>query len=382
MAQAAQIDLVFPGFIRYNVSVMETILRILKGTEEDTPIYEEAASVIRQGGLVAFPTETVYGLGGNGLDPEASAKIYEAKGRPSDNPLILHVADFSQIPPLVRGIPETARRLTEAFWPGPLTVILEKSDIVPKETTGGLSTVALRMPDHPVAQAFLRAAGCPVAAPSANLSGRPSPTNASDVLEDLNGRIPLILDGGESRIGLESTIVDLTGAVPMLLRPGFYGLPQLRSVLGTVAVDPAVFGSLSEKEHPRAPGMKYRHYAPKVPLTIVEGEDEERAARIRALAETGRKEGRKTAVLAARETLPLYSSADDLLLIPLGSREHPEEIARHLFAVLRSLDRLDLDCVYSETFEDGPLGAAVMNRLRKAAGFHIISRKEAEEDHV
>ena len=356
---------------------METIVRQLN-SGEDAQICEQAAHIIQSGGLVAFPTETVYGLGGNGLDPSAARKIYEAKGRPSDNPLILHVADLSQIPPLVREFPEKARRLAEALWPGPLTVILPKSDMVPPEVTGGLDTVAIRFPSHPGAQAFIRAAGCPIAAPSANLSGRPSPTNAQDVLEDLDGRIPLILDGGESRIGLESTIVDLSGEVPTVLRPGYYGLPQLRELLGTVAVDPAVLRSLEENERPKAPGMKYRHYAPKVSLTLVEGKDEVRAAYIRKQA----KKGKKTAVLLCRETLPLYGGGRDLILLPLGSRKDDAEIARRLFAVLRSLDRLELDRVYSETFGEGPLGEAIMNRLRKAAGFRIIRlplEEEAEE---
>ena len=356
---------------------METIVRQLN-SGEDAQICEQAAHIIQSGGLVAFPTETVYGLGGNGLDPSAARKIYEAKGRPSDNPLILHVADLSQIPPLVREFPEKARRLAEALWPGPLTVILPKSGLVPPEVTGGLETVAIRFPSHPGAQAFIRAAGCPIAAPSANLSGRPSPTNAQDVLEDLDGRIPLILDGGESRIGLESTIVDLSGEVPTVLRPGYYGLPQLRELLGTVAVDPAVLRSLEENERPKAPGMKYRHYAPNVSLTLVEGEDEVRAAYIRKQA----KKGKKTAVLLCRETLPLYGGGRDLILLPLGSRKDDTEIARRLFAVLRSLDRLELDRVYSETFGEGPLGEAIMNRLRKAAGFRIIRlplEEEAEE---
>ena len=345
---------------------METIVRLLSGTEEDASFYEEAAAVIAQEGLVAFPTETVYGLGGNGLDPGAAKKIYEAKGRPSDNPLILHIASTAQIPPLVKDFPETAKKAAEAFWPGPLTMILPKSELVPRETTGGLETVALRFPSHPAAQAFIRAAGCPIAAPSANLSGRPSPTNAQDVLEDLDGRIPLILDGGACEIGLESTIVDLCGAVPTVLRRGFFGLEALRRVFGTVAVDPAVLHSLQKNERPKAPGMKYRHYAPQVPLILVEGEDEARAAFIRQQAA-----GKKAAVLISRETLPLYGGQEDLLLLPLGSREDDAGIARKLFAVLRSLDKLGLEIVYSESFGDGPLGEAIMNRLRKAAGFHI-----------
>ena len=366
--------LVFADRVRYNITIMETIIRKLSGTDADRAVYEEAAAVIREEGLVAFPTETVYGLGGNGLDPLAASKIYAAKGRPSDNPLILHIAEREELFPLVREVPETALRLMERFWPGPLTLIFRKDPSVPDATTGGLPTVAVRMPSHPAARAFIRAAAVPIAAPSANLSGRPSPTSAAHVLADLDGRIPLILDGGEAEIGLESTIVDVSGGIPTVLRPGYIGLDRLRETLGTVAVDPAVWRGLGENERPKAPGMKYRHYAPQVPLTLVEGEDAERAAFIRRRAEEAAASGLRTGALISRETLPLYRQDDPnkLLLFPMGSRLQDAEIAHRLFAVLRTLDSFGLDHVYSETFRNGPLSEAIMNRLRKAAAFEII----------
>jgi len=333
------------------------------------PVLQEAGALIRRGELVAFPTETVYGLGGNGLNPEAARKIYEAKGRPSDNPLILHVAEEAQIPELVREYPPRARALAQAFWPGPLTMILPKSSRVPRESTGGLDTVALRMPSHEGARAFLKAAALPVAAPSANRSGRPSPTEAAAVWEDMQGRIPLILDGGPCEIGLESTIVDLSVPVPTLLRPGFYGLKALEEVLGLVAVDPALFRELEEGEAPKAPGMKYRHYAPQVPLTLVEGQDAPRAAYIMGQAAAGP----RTAALVHQENLSLYREAPQLLLIPLGSRSDSRETARRLFSLLRSLDKLALDQVFCESFPEGELGEAVMNRLSRAAGGRIIN---------
>lgn len=359
---------------------METMIRKLDGSERDALIFQEAAELIRRGELVAFPTETVYGLGGNGLDPSSSRAIYAAKGRPSDNPLILHIADREALTPLVREIPPAAEKLMDAFWPGPLTVIFNKTDLVPKETTGGLNTVAVRMPSHPGAAALIRAAGVPIAAPSANASGRPSPTCARHVYEDLSGRIPLIIDGGESEIGLESTIVDVTGPVPEILRPGYIGLPALRDLLGTVTADPAILGRPDEKTAPRAPGMKYRHYAPQVPLTLVTGPDGTRAAYILQKAQEAAEKGEKTGVLVCRETLPLYQAeaGDALLLIPLGARSRPEEIAHGLFAALRHLDECGLSHVYSETFDEGPLGTAIMNRLRKAAAFDLTDLSEPQ----
>ena len=231
-------------------------------------IAAKAAEIWKKGGLVAFPTETVYGLGGNGLDKEASRKIYAAKGRPSDNPLILHIAAKEQVEALVSKVSDAGRLLMESFWPGPLTLIFPKAECVPLETTGGLNTVAIRMPNHPIAQALLKKSGLPIAAPSANVSGRPSPTLADHVIEDMDGRIDMIVDGGEVGIGVESTIVDVTGEIPTILRPGYITEEMLRNVVGEVDVDPAVAGSVSAEIKPKAPGMKYRHYAPKAPMGL------------------------------------------------------------------------------------------------------------------
>ena len=361
---------------------METLIRHLEGGPADDSVYREAAEWIKAGELVAFPTETVYGLGGNGLLAASASKIYAAKGRPSDNPLILHIADRKDLSGLVQEIPAGAEALMDAFWPGPLTLIFKKRKRVPRETTGGLDTVAIRMPAHPAALALIRAAGVPLAAPSANASGRPSPTKASHVYEDLKGRIPLILDGGDSPIGLESTIVDLSGAVPEILRPGYIGLPSLQKVLGTVVLDPALLEMPGKDTQPRAPGMKYRHYAPQVPITLIEGEAKGRAAYIKRKAREAAKKKLRIAALVSQETLPFYQDyqGGHLLLLSLGERSRDESIAHALFGVLRRLDTLNLSHVYSETFETGPLGMAIMNRLRKAASFQQIQVDQEAED--
>ena len=361
---------------------METLIRHLEGGPADDSVYREAAEWIKAGELVAFPTETVYGLGGNGLLAASASKIYAAKGRPSDNPLILHIADRKDLSGLVQEIPAGAEALMDAFWPGPLTLIFKKRKRVPRETTGGLDTVAIRMPAHPAALALIRAAGVPLAAPSANASGRPSPTKASHVYEDLKGRIPLILGGGDSPIGLESTIVDLSGAVPEILRPGYIGLPALQKVLGTVVLDPALLEMPGKDTRPRAPGMKYRHYAPLVPITLIEGEAKGRAAYIKRKAREAAEKKLRIAALVSQETLPFYQDyqGGHLLLLSLGERSRDESIAHALFGVLRRLDTLNLSHVYSETFETGPLGMAIMNRLRKAASFQQIQVDQEAED--
>ena len=270
----------------------------------------------------------------------------------------------------------------DAFWPGPLTLIFKKRKRVPRETTGGLDTVAIRMPAHPAALALIRAAGVPLAAPSANASGRPSPTKASHVYEDLKGRIPLILDGGDSPIGLESTIVDLSGMIPEVLRPGYIGLPALQAVLGSVVLDPSLLETWGNDMVPRAPGMKYRHYAPQVPITLIEGEAKGRAAYIKQKAREAAEKQQRIAALVSQETLPCYQDyqGGHLLLLSLGERSRDESIAHALFGVLRQLDTLGLSHVYSETFEAGPLGLAIMNRLRKAASFQHIQVYQEEEN--
>ncbi|MCM1100364.1 MAG: L-threonylcarbamoyladenylate synthase [Clostridium sp.] len=337
---------------------------------EETAGLREAGAVIRRGGLVAFPTETVYGLGGDALNPDSARRIYEAKGRPSDNPLIVHIADREALPAIVSGIPESARRLAEAFWPGPLTMILPKSDAVPYETTGGLDTVAVRMPSHPVALGLIRESGGYVAAPSANTSGKPSPTLAAHVAEDMDGRIDMILDGGEPVIGLESTIVDLTVDPPRILRPGYITRGMLKQVIGEVETDVTILKSAEDcGQAPKAPGMKYRHYAPKGELLIVRGRPEAVVEYINARTDADRAAGEKTGVIGTEELLDLYR-AD--VVKNIGSRADEEMIAGRLYAILREFDGEGVTRIYSEAFSSEGLGQAIMNRLLKAAGHKMI----------
>jgi L-threonylcarbamoyladenylate synthase len=348
---------------------METkIIRIEKDAyEEAEDSLKEAGEIIRRGGLVAFPTETVYGLGGDALNKEAAARIYAAKGRPSDNPLIVHISRMEDLDRLVKQVPEAAYRLAEAFWPGPLTMIMEKSPLVPSQTTGGLDTVAVRMPSHPVARRFITLAGGYVAAPSANLSGRPSPTRAKYVIEDMAGRIDMILDGDGVDIGLESTIVDLTGEVPMILRPGYITEEMLTGVLGQVDTDKTIL-DIHCQDRPKAPGMRYRHYAPKGELTILEGEASRVICRINALTEQKQAAGEKVGVIGTAETVSAYR-ADSVKSV--GSRTDEESIARNLYQVLREFDDEGVTVIYSESFDRPGMGQAIMNRLLKAAGHKI-----------
>lgn len=343
-------------------------MRTLVITQDENRIDEraiaQAGEIIKQGGLVAFPTETVYGLGGDGLNPESSRKIYEAKGRPSDNPLIIHIYRMEDLKTIVKEIPEDARKLAEAFWPGPLTMIMPKADCVPKETTGGLDTVAVRMPSHKVALAFIEAAGGFVAAPSANLSGKPSPTLAKYVVEDMDGRIDMIIDGGDIEIGLESTIVDLTGDAPMILRPGYITLDMLQDVLGEVTCDPTLLDG-DCKDRPKAPGMRYRHYAPKGDMLIVEGSPDKVIKEINLLVEESRKNGFKTGVIATSENADKYKA--DVIKV-VGSRNEETAIAASLYRILREFDDEEVDAIYSESFATDGIGQAIMNRLLKAAG--------------
>ena len=367
---------------------------------------KEAARILHSGGLVAFPTETVYGLGGNALDEDAARKIYAAKGRPSDNPLIAHVSCVEEVEPLVKEIPEAGRKLMEAFWPGPLTMIFPKSEKVPYGTTGGLDTVAIRMPDDPVANRLIALAGVPVAAPSANTSGRPSPTTADHVWQDMNGRIEMIIDGGPVGIGVESTIVDVSSAVPAVLRPGAITMEMLAEVLGEVSVDPAILGPLSADVRPKAPGMKYKHYAPKADLTLVEpgtGADRESRAEqvtgaeqkngadrntgaypetgldetqlqamIRKVRELSREKieaGYKVGVICTDESRDCYTDGE---VRSIGARKSQPSVAHNLYALLREFDDLGVDYIFSESFPKDHLGQAIMNRLSKAAGYKIV----------
>lgn len=350
------------------MGTMETKVFVARDNYIKDEELKEASAVIRSGGLVAFPTETVYGLGGDATNPEASRKIYAAKGRPSDNPLIVHIADFSQLRNIVAEVPQEAEKLAEAFWPGPLTMILRKNDVIPYETTGGLDTVAIRMPSHPVARAFLQDSGCMIAAPSANTSGRPSPTTAQHVWGDLHGKIEILLDGGSVGIGIESTIVDLSEERPMILRPGFITQEMLSAVLGDVGMDPGL-ASENSKQPPKAPGMRYRHYAPKADLTLVEGTMEEVISKINALTREAQAMGKSVGVLATEENKDCYV-ADHVIVI--GQRQDEAEIARHLFDVLRQFDDLQVDLIYSESFVAAGVGQAIMNRLLKAAGHKRI----------
>lgn len=351
----------------------KTIVEKISPDEEPFSEIEEqalrrAGNIIREGGLVAFPTETVYGLGGDALNRESSRRIYAAKDRPSDNPLIVHICRFEDIREIVREVPEAAVRIAEAFWPGPLTMILHKSERVPRETTGGLDTVAVRLPSHPVARRLIACSGGYVAAPSANRSGRPSPTQARYVVEDMDGRVDMILDSGEVGIGLESTIVDLTVTPPQILRPGYVTREMLEEVLGRVDVDAAVISDGSGQT-PRAPGMKYRHYAPRGELVIVEGSPERVADYMNCQAAEDKARGEKTGIIGTKEFLGQYRA--DVVKC-LGERTDEESIARSLYSVLRQMDDEQVTKIYSESFSGEGFGQAIMNRLSKAAGHRVV----------
>lgn len=356
---------------------MNTIIAAVESgitEEEQNSDLEKASEILRQGGLVAFPTETVYGLGGDALNPGASEKIYAAKGRPSDNPLIVHIAREEDLERLAKDIPEAAYKLMDVFWPGPLTLILRKQSIVPDSTTGGLDTVAVRMPSHNVAYELIRRSGRMLAAPSANSSGRPSPTTAAHVKEDLDGKIDMILDGGSCQYGIESTIVDLTGDLPMILRPGYITREMLKAVIGNVAVDPGLIDS-EVHVRPKAPGMKYTHYAPKGILSIVEGDSAEAVVHcINRLVKERQCGGCRTGVLATRLNAPAYE-ADEVITI--GDKSDELMISANLYRVLREFDARGVDYIYSESFAGTGLGTAIMNRLVKAAGHRVIRISDA-----
>ena len=331
--------------------------------ESDPNAVRDAAAILRRGGLLGIPTETVYGLGADALNEDAVSRIFLAKGRPQDNPLIIHVPDASWLERYCRDVPPAAYRLAERFWTGPLTMILPRRDIVPLQTTGGLETVGVRCPNHPVTLAIIEAAGVPIAAPSGNTSGRPSPTTAAHMIEDMDGRIDGIVDGGPCTVGVESTIIDLTVTPPRLLRPGGLPLESLRQVLGEVAVDKAVTGLLAAGERPRAPGMKYRHYAPHAPVTVVTGEPERSARRIQGLLSD------TAGVICFDEYAPLFPGH---IIHKLGPAADKSAQARHVFDALRTFDGTDVTEIFAQCPDDGGLGLAVANRLKKAAGFHLI----------
>ena len=334
-------------------------------------LIEEAGKLLASGALVAFPTETVYGLGGDGLKEDVAQKIYRAKGRPSDNPLILHISDLSALEVLAVDIPELAYHLAEKFWPGPLTMILKKSAIVPYAVTGGLETVAIRMPSDEVAREIIKASGTYIAAPSANSSTRPSPTKAEHVIEDLFGKVDMIVDGGSCDIGLESSIIDLSGEVPMILRPGFITKEDFEEIVAKVEYDKAVLAKKTQESVvAKAPGMKYRHYAPKGQITIVEGTKENVVNTINDLVAEAEQKGLCTAVLCTEETKENYVCKH---IYSLGSVKQEKEMGARLFDVLRSFDRDGMQVIYSESFDQTKLAGAIMNRLRKAAGYQTIT---------
>lgn len=347
---------------------IETKVIVVDPAAPDESAIEEAGAVLREGGLVAFPTETVYGLGGDALNPGSSRKIYAAKGRPSDNPLIVHIARFEDLYRIAKTVPDAAKLLADRFWPGPMTLVLPKSEDVPCETTGGLDTVAVRWPSDPIAQRLILAGGGYVAAPSANRSGRPSPTSAKYCVEDLDGRVEMILDGGDCGLGLESTIIDLTGEVPMILRPGYITEEMLSEVVGAVEIDQAVLSS-DTGLRPKAPGMKYRHYAPQGELVIVRGEAQKVSEWINREVQKAKEDGYRTGVIGTEATIGGYF-ADSCK--SAGRREEEESIARELYRILREFDDEGIERIYSESFDEGILGQAIMNRLLKAAGHRIV----------
>lgn len=346
---------------------METAMEVMRDGVKEEGI-RRAGEILKQGGLVAFPTETVYGLGANALDETASAKIYRAKGRPSDNPLIVHIADWDAIYRIAEEVPAQAKLLADAFWPGPLTMILKKSAQVPFGTTGGLDTVAVRMPANEVARALIRAGGGYVAAPSANTSGRPSPTTAQHVAQDMDGVIDMIIDGGDADIGLESTIVDLTEDVPTILRPGYINEEMLAAAVGRVEMDKGLISDNADIR-PKAPGMKYRHYAPKAQLFIVEGEMHRVREKINEFTAQHLQSGERVGVIGTDESASYYRGG---VVKSIGSRLDETSIARHLYGILREFDEMDVTVIYSESFDTPQMGQAIMNRLIKAAGHQII----------
>ncbi|WRS27851.1 L-threonylcarbamoyladenylate synthase [Oscillospiraceae bacterium MB08-C2-2] len=342
--------------------MMETQLLSAHSPQEFALASDVAAGIIQAGGLVAFPTETVYGLGANALSPEAVAGIFRAKSRPQDNPLIVHIAKAEQLEPLVQAIPPRAQALIDAFWPGPLTIILPKTERVPLSTSGGLDTVAVRMPNHPLALVIIEKSGLPIAAPSANRSGSPSPTTARHCVEDLNGRVELIVDGGSCAVGVESTVLTLAGDVPRLLRPGAVTVEQLREILGHVEVDPAVEHLLDPSKPALSPGMKYKHYAPKAGVLLVSGSFEQFAR----YAEQNKAPGVWALVFDGEE------AGISLPAITYGKEDHPEEQAASLFTALRRLDEVGAQSVLARMPDRKGLGLAVYNRLIRAAGFKVV----------
>ena len=335
----------------------------------DEKFIEEAGMIIKNGGLVAFPTETVYGLGANALDENASSKIYDAKGRPSDNPLIVHIADIEALEKIVETVPKKAKILADKFWPGPLTMIFRKRDCVPYKTSGGLDTVAVRMPDNKIAIELIRKSGGYIAAPSANTSGRPSPTTARHVLDDMDGKIDAIIDGGAVGIGIESTIVDLSEDIPVILRPGYISREMISDLIGEVKIDPAILNMADNGFKPKSPGMKYKHYSPKADILIIEGDNDKVISKINELVEEKTRQNKICGVISSTENIEYYKGG---IVKDIGSKTKEEQIAHNLYGVFREFDDETVDYIFSESFKTPKMGMAIMNRLLKAAGYNII----------
>lgn len=346
---------------------METKIAVLKGEKGEEKYIKEAAEIIKSGGIVAFPTETVYGLGANALEEESVKKIFKAKGRPQDNPLIIHVAS-KKLDEYVKNIPEVAKELMDRFWPGPLTIILEKKDIIPKETSAGLKTIGIRMPNNKIALKLIEESGFPIAAPSANISGKPSPTDVERCVEDLDGKVDYIIGGEKSEVGLESTIVDCTVNPPIVLRPGGITLEMLREVRDDIEIDKGLLNN-SEEFKPKAPGMKYRHYAPDAKLKIIKGNREKTIEKIDEMVHNYIKVGKRVGILTTEENSLRYSEGEKIIL---GSSKRLDQIANNLFEALRKCNDLKVDIILAEAFDEEGLGIAIMNRLNKAAGYDII----------
>lgn len=347
---------------------METKVAIIKDINKDIEYLKEAADIINNGGVVAFPTETVYGLGANALNDNSVEKIFNAKGRPQDNPLIVHVSS-KEIKNLVKDVPEIAQRLIDRFWPGPLTIILNKKEIIPNRTSANLDTIGIRMPNNEIALKLIELSGCPIAAPSANISGRPSPTEVERCIEDLNGRVDYIIGGERSNVGVESTIVDCTVDPPMVLRPGGITLEMLQEVCKAIEIDKAIQGKPDENLKPKAPGMKYRHYAPKAKLKIIKGNKQKTIEKINEMVQNYIENQKEVAILSTDE---LCGSFNNGKVISLGSEKNLYDVARNLFESLRECDDLNIDIILCQAFDEKGVGLAIMNRLNKAAGFDIL----------
>ncbi|MDI3508713.1 MAG: L-threonylcarbamoyladenylate synthase [Clostridiales bacterium] len=352
----------------YNHFMKTTVIDIDPENINEDAI-RKAAVLIRKGEVVAFPTETVYGLGANALDASAVHRIFEAKGRPSDNPLIVHICDISMLEEVAEHVPSKAHLLMERFWPGPLTIIMKKHKKIPYEVTAGLDTVGVRMPDHPIALALIRSAGVPIAAPSANISGRPSPTKPEHVIADMQGRIAAIIAGGTCKVGMESTVLDLSGDNPVLYRPGGITLEMIEGVIGKVDTAPGILKPVFAEGAVPSPGMKYKHYSPKARVIIVDGPIDRVIARIKKEADAYRQRGYNVGIMATEQTKAMYS---EYMVIAVGDREKPETIAAALFDTLRLFDKAKADVVLAEAVDTNGVGLAIMNRMVRAAGFDII----------